>query len=74
PGTVPTFPASMKTATNKLKEKGLPLTWRERADIRFEQPSTIRHKEMREVFHRAYRMKVSDALELANRAIELLGI
>jgi hypothetical protein len=40
----------------------------------FEGPSTIRYMEMQDVFHRAYRMKVSDALELANKAIELLGI
>src|SRR6266545_773724 len=42
--------------------------------LRFGGPSTIRYEEMQEVFHRAYRMKVSDALELASRSIELLGI
>ncbi len=42
--------------------------------LRFGGPSTIRYKEMQEVFHRAYRMKVSDALELASRSIEFLGI
>lgn len=107
--------ADVKTAINKLKESGVRLTWRERAEVmmalteqklypekshltaeelaaeaqrrsaeqennqagRFLQlwePSTSRHKEMQEVFHRAYRMKVSDALELANRSMELLGI
>jgi hypothetical protein len=44
------------------------------AFLRFGGPSTIRYEEMQEVFHRAYRMKVSDALELASRSIELLGI
>lgn len=42
--------------------------------LRFEQPSTIRYKEMHDVFHRAYTMKVSDALELANSSIKFLGI
>jgi hypothetical protein len=42
--------------------------------LRFVGPSTIRYEEMQEVFHRAYTMKVSDALELASRSIELLGI
>jgi hypothetical protein len=42
--------------------------------LRFEGPSTTRYMEMQEVFHRAYTMKVSDALELASRSIELLGI
>jgi len=42
--------------------------------LRFGGPSTIRYEEMQEVFHRAYRMKVSDALELASRSLELLGI
>jgi hypothetical protein len=42
--------------------------------LRFGGPATIRYEEMQEVFHRAYRMKVSDALELASRSIELLGI
>lgn len=42
--------------------------------LRFEGPATPRFMEMQEVFDRAYRMNVSDALELANRAIELLGI
>ncbi|MBO0862463.1 MAG: hypothetical protein J2P21_28985 [Chloracidobacterium sp.] len=40
----------------------------------FYAPSSTRHKRMREVFDRAYRMKVRDALELASRSIELLGI
>jgi hypothetical protein len=40
----------------------------------FAGPTTIRFMEMQDVFHRAYRMKVSDALELASKAIELLGI
>jgi hypothetical protein len=44
------------------------------AFLRFEGPATPRFMEMQEVFDRAYRMKVSDALDLANRAIELLGI
>jgi hypothetical protein len=107
--------AEVKTAANKLKEKGIQLTWIEMAEVirvlteqklypekpqltadelaadaqrrsaerdnnrtgtflRFEGPLTPRYKEMQEVFDRAYRMKVSDALELANRAIELLGI
>jgi hypothetical protein len=47
---------------------------RARTFLQFEGPSTIRYEEMQEVFHRAYRMKVSDALELAGRSIELLGI
>jgi len=29
---------------------------------------------MQEVFHRAYTMKVSDAVVLTNRSFELLGI
>jgi len=107
--------AEVKTAVNKLKENGVRLTLRERAEVmmaltkqklypemarltaeelaaearrrsaerennragtflQFEGPSTIRYEEMQEVFHRAYRMKVSDALELASRSIELLGI
>ena len=37
-------------------------------------PSSSRYKEMQEVFHRAYAMKVSDALTLTNRSLELLGI
>ncbi|MBO0726146.1 MAG: hypothetical protein J2P52_11145 [Blastocatellia bacterium] len=37
-------------------------------------PSSTRHKKMQEVFDRAYRMRVSDALELAGRSIELLDI
>src|SRR5262245_27245747 len=41
--------------------------------LQFGGPSTIRYEEMQEVFHRAYRMKVSDALELASGSIELLG-
>jgi hypothetical protein len=40
----------------------------------YEGPTTIRFMEMQDVFHRAYKMKVSDALELASKAIELLGI
>jgi hypothetical protein len=107
--------AEVKTAVNKLKENGVRLTLRERAEVmmaltrqklypemaqltaeelaaearrrsaerennrvgtflQFEGPSTIRYEEMQEVFHRANRMKVSDALELASRSIELLGI
>ena len=107
--------AEVKTAVNKLKENGVRLTLRERAEVmmaltaqklypekaqltaeelaaearrrsaergnnragtflRLGGPSTIRYEEMQEVFHRAYRMKVSDALELASRSIELLGI
>jgi hypothetical protein len=107
--------AEVKTAVNKLKDNGVRLTLRERAEVmmalteqklcpekaqltaeelavearrrsaerennragtflRFGGPSTIRYEEMQEVFHRAYRMKVSDALELASRSIELLGI
>src|SRR5215510_9548408 len=107
--------AEVKTAVNKLKENGVRLTLRERAEVmmaltdqklypgkvqltagelaaearrrsaerennpagtflQFGGPSTIRYEEMQEVFHRAYRMKVSDALELASRSIELLGI
>jgi hypothetical protein len=107
--------ADVKAAINKLKESGVRLTWRERAEVimaltwqklypekiqlsaeelvaeaqrrsaeqennragtflQFGGPSTIRYKEMQEVFHRAYRMKVSDALELASRSMELLGI
>jgi hypothetical protein len=107
--------AEIKTAVDKLKEMGVRLTLRERAEVmmalteqklypekhqqraeelaaeaqrrsaerentrtgtflRFERPLTPRFKEMQEVFDRAYRMNVSDALELANRAIELLGI
>jgi hypothetical protein len=107
--------AEVKTAVNKLKENGVRLTLRERAEVmmaltaqklypekaqltagelaaearrrsaeqennrtrtflRFGGPATIRYEEMQEVFHRAYRMKVSDALELASRSIELLGI
>jgi len=42
--------------------------------VLFEGPSTMRYKGMQEAFHRAYSMKVGDALELANRSIELLGI
>jgi len=42
--------------------------------LQFGGPSGIRYEEMQEVFHRAYRMKVSDAMELASRSIELLGI
>ena len=37
-------------------------------------PSSSRYKEMQEVFHRAYTMKVSDAVVLTNRSFELLGI
>jgi hypothetical protein len=37
-------------------------------------PSSSRYKEMQEVFHRAYTMKVSDAVLLTNRSFELLGI
>jgi len=107
--------AEVKTAVNKLKENGVQLTLRERAEVmmalteqklypekaqltagelaaearrrsaerennragtflQFRGPSTIRYTEMQEVFHRAYRMKVSEALELASRSIELLGI
>jgi hypothetical protein len=107
--------AEVKTAVNKLKENGVRLTLRERAEVmmaltaqklypeeaqltaeelaatarrrsaereknqartflQFGGPSTIRYEEVQEVFHRAYRMKVSDALELASRSIELLGI
>jgi hypothetical protein len=102
------------TAINKLKEKGIRLTWREQAEIMralteqklnpemdqmtadalaaeaqrraveldgdrsetllFYSPATARHRKMQEVFDRAYRMKVRDALELANKSIELLGI
>ena len=42
--------------------------------LQFGGPSGIRYEEMQEDFHRAYRMKVSDAMELASRSIELLGI
>ncbi len=109
--------AEVRTAINGLKEKGLKLSWQERAEairalteqklypakpqltaeelasqarrlsaerenngqkrgslffyMRGLQRSDL---EMQEVFHRAYSMKVSDALELASRAIELLGI
>ena len=107
--------ADVKTSINKLKESGVRLTLRERAEVimalteqklypkkaqlsaeelaaeaqrrsaeqeknqagtflQLGGPSTIRYKEMQEVFHRAYRMKVSDALELASRSMELLGI
>lgn len=37
-------------------------------------PSSSRYKEMQEVFQRARTMKVSDALALTNRSLELLGI
>lgn len=37
-------------------------------------PSSPRYKEMQDVVHRAYTMKVSDAVVLANRSLELLGI
>src|SRR6266540_1240399 len=37
-------------------------------------PSSSRYQEMQEVFHRAYTMKVSDAVVLTNRSFELLGI
>ena len=37
-------------------------------------PSSSRYKEMQEVFHRAYTMKVGDAVVLINRSFELLGI
>ena len=106
--------ADVKTAINKLKESGVRLTWRERAEVmealtqqklypekarltaaelaseaqrrsaepgnnqaerlQLYTPSSTRHKRMREVFDRAYRMKVRDALEFASRSIELLGI
>jgi hypothetical protein len=107
--------AEVKNAVNNLKENGVRLTLRERAEVmmaltdqklypekaqltagelaagarrrsaerennragtflRFGGPSTIRYEEMQEAFRRAYRMKVSDALELASRSIELLGI
>jgi hypothetical protein len=105
--------ANVKTAINKLKERGIRLTWKEQAEVIgalteqklhpeidqltaeelaaearryaatgknraetlvFYAPSSTRHKEMREVVDRAYRMKVSDALELAGKSIELLGI
>jgi hypothetical protein len=42
--------------------------------LQFLGPATIRHWEMQQVFDRAGRMKVSAALELASRSIELLGI
>jgi hypothetical protein len=107
--------AEVKATLNELKEQGLRLTFRERAEVmialtdqklypekpqltakrlaaeaqrrsaerentrtgtflRFEGPSTPRYQEMQEVFLRAYRMKMSEAVELASRAIELLGI
>jgi hypothetical protein len=37
-------------------------------------PYSQRSEEMRAVFHRAYTMKVGDALALTNKALELLGI
>lgn len=37
-------------------------------------PSSPRYKEMQDVVRRAYRMKVFDAVTLANRSLELLGI
>ena len=37
-------------------------------------PSSSRYKEMQEVFHRAYTMKVIDAVALTNRSLALLGI
>jgi hypothetical protein len=37
-------------------------------------PNSGRSEEMRAVFHRAYTMKVGDALALTNKALELLGI
>lgn len=40
----------------------------------FYAPSSTRQKEMHEVIDRAYKMKVSAALELASISIELLGI
>ena len=106
--------ADVKNTINKLKEMGLRLTWRERADVisalteqklypnmdpltaeelaaearrsvgiengrsgdflQLGRPSTIRHREMKKVFDRAYRMKVTDVMELASKSIELLGI
>lgn len=107
--------AEMKAAINKLKERGIRLTRRERAEVmlaltqqklhpekaqlsvdelavearrrraepennhtqkvlQFWEPPTSRHMKMKEVFDRAYRMKVGDALELASRSIELLGL
>jgi hypothetical protein len=36
--------------------------------------STVRDVEMQDVFRRAYRMKVGDAIALANRSLDLLGI
>jgi hypothetical protein len=42
--------------------------------LTFYAPSTKRQKEMQKVFDRAYRMKVTDAMELASKSIELLGI
>jgi hypothetical protein len=107
--------ADVKTAINKLKERGIRLTWREQAEVTsalIEQklhpnmgqltaeelagearrlsaapannhngcvlqsggPSTIREREMKKVFDRAYRMRVTDAMELAGKSIELLGI
>jgi len=36
--------------------------------------STARDQEMQEVFRRAQRMKVGDAIALANRSLELLGV
>jgi hypothetical protein len=107
--------ADVKAAINKLKEMGIRLTRRERAEVmlaltqqklhpenaqlsveelaveaqrrsaepennhtqsalQFWEPPTSRHKKMKEVFDRAYRMKVGDALELASKSIELLGI
>jgi hypothetical protein len=107
--------ADVKTAINKLKERGIRLTWREQAEVMsalIEQklyPNmdqltaeelaaearrlsaepgnnrteyvlqlggslTIRQRQIKKVFDRAYRMKVSDAMELAGKSIELLGI
>ena len=106
--------ADVKKAINRLRERGIRLTWKEQAEVlsalieqkmypemnqltaeelaaqarrrsaspghnraatlAFYEPSTTRHREIKEVFNRAYRMKVSDAMELASRSIELLGI
>lgn len=42
--------------------------------LQFGGPSTPRYREMKRVFDRAYRMKVTDAMELASKSIDLLGV
>jgi hypothetical protein len=51
-------------------------SWNNRSgySLQFGGTSTPRYREMKRVFDRAYRMKVTDAMELASKSIDLLGV